>query len=50
MKYPVILPLKKYAVVVVLNKIDRDWLMVTYEHEGYWLDGYVSTKFLNKVR
>jgi hypothetical protein len=46
----VIMQLPRYAPVVVLGKEDRTWLFVSYEHEGYSIDGYVSTKFLRKVR
>jgi len=50
MKSDVILTLPKYAPVVVLGKEDRTWLYVRYEHEGFLVDGYVSTKFLKKIR
>jgi hypothetical protein len=50
MKSAVVLPLPKYAPVVVLGKEDRTWLFVSYEHEGFVIDGYVSTKYLKKVR
>ncbi|OCX17391.1 SH3 domain-containing protein [Pseudomonas graminis] len=50
MKSAVLLTLPKYAPVVVLDKEDRTWLYVSYEHEGFLIDGYVSTKFLRKVR
>lgn len=50
MKSDVILTLPKNAPVVVLGKEDRTWLYVSYEHEGFILDGYVSTKFLKRVR
>ncbi|HFL7942767.1 TPA: SH3 domain-containing protein, partial [Pseudomonas putida] len=50
MKSDVILTLPKYAPVVVLGKEDRTWLYVRYEHEGFLIDGYVSTKFLKKTR
>lgn len=46
----VIMTLPKYAPVVVLGKEDRTWLFVSYEHEGFVIDGYISTKFLKKVR
>jgi hypothetical protein len=46
MKSAVLLTLPKYAAVVVLEKEDRTWLDVSYEHEGFLIDGYVSTKFL----
>ena len=50
MKSAVILTLPKNAPVVVLGKEDRTWLYVSYEHEGFVLDGYVSTKFLKRTR
>jgi hypothetical protein len=50
MKSEVILLLPADAPVVVLGKEDRTWLFVSYEHQGYMLDGYVSTKFLKKIK
>ncbi|VVP66163.1 SH3 domain-containing protein [Pseudomonas fluorescens] len=50
MKSTVIMTLPQYAPVVVLGKEDRTWLYVSYEHEGFLIDGYVSTKFLKKIR
>ncbi len=50
MKTDVILTLPKYAPVIVLGKEDRIWLYVRYEHEGFMIDGYVSTKFLKKIK
>ncbi|MBF8179713.1 SH3 domain-containing protein [Herminiimonas contaminans] len=50
MKSAVILPVKKNSIVVVIGKEDRNWLQVVYEHEGYTVIGYVSTKFLKKFR
>ncbi len=50
MKSEVILLLPSDAPVVVLDKENRTWLFVSYEHQGYIVDGYVSTKFLKKVR
>jgi hypothetical protein len=50
MKSAVLLTLPEHAAVVVLDKEDRTWLYVSYEHEGFLIDGYVSTKFLRKVR
>ncbi|MDT0359338.1 SH3 domain-containing protein [Herbaspirillum huttiense F1] len=49
MKSEVILPLKEYSPVGLLQKVDRDWALVSYEHEGYAIDGYVSVKFLRPV-
>ena len=45
-----ILILPPDAPVVVLGKEDRTWLYVSYEHQGYMIDGYISTKRLRKVR
>ncbi len=50
MKSGIIIQLPKNAAVAVLGKVDRTWLLVSYEHEGYLIEGYVSTKFLKKVR
>ncbi|MFG8724989.1 SH3 domain-containing protein [Pseudomonas aeruginosa] len=50
MKSEVILLLPSDAPVIVLDKENRTWLFVSYEHQGYIVDGYVSTKFLKKVR
>ncbi|MNJ94424.1 Bacterial SH3 domain protein [compost metagenome] len=50
MKSSKIMELHKNAVVTVLGKEDRTWLLVSYEHEGHPLEGFISTKFLKKVR
>lgn len=50
MKAKILIPLPRYAIVAVMEKIDRDWLLVEYEHDGAFLEGYVSTKFLRKTR
>ena len=50
MKAAVILKLPENTPVVVRGKEDRTWLWVSYEHEGYWIDGYISTKHLKKAR
>lgn len=49
-KSETILKLPKNSVVVVLEKTDRSWLFVSYEHQGYWIEGYISNKQLVKVR
>lgn len=49
MKSGVILHMPKDAVVVVHGKEDRNWRFVTYEHQGFLIDGYVSTRFLKKA-
>ncbi|WP_321861275.1 SH3 domain-containing protein [Pseudomonas paraveronii] len=45
-----ILKLPENSVVVVLEKTDRSWLFVSYEHQGYWIEGYISNKQLISVR
>lgn len=49
MKSEVLLRLPKESIVVVLGKENRTWLFVSYEHQGYMIDGYVSTTYLKKV-
>jgi len=49
MKSEIIIALPKNSIVVVQGKEDRTWLLVSYELEGYWINGYVSTKYLKKV-
>lgn len=50
MKSDVILRLPYQAIVVVLEKEDRTWRYVSYELNGFVIDGYVSSKFLKKGR
>lgn len=50
MKSEVLLHLPKESIVVVLGKENRTWLLVSYEHQDYMIDGYVSTTYLKKVR
>ncbi|MNF72018.1 Bacterial SH3 domain protein [compost metagenome] len=50
MKSTVIMTLPLYAPVVVLGKEDRSWLYVSYEHDGFLIHGYISTKFLKKIK
>ena len=49
MKSDIILSLSEKDVVIVLEKSDRTWLYVAYEHQGFLIKGYISTKFLKKV-
>lgn len=49
MKSEVLLHLPKESIVVVLGKVDRTWVFVSYEHQGYLIDGYVSHTYLQKV-
>jgi len=50
MKSEVILHMPQDAVVAVHGKEDRTWRLVTYEHQGILIDGYVSARFLKKTR
>jgi hypothetical protein len=50
MKSDIIITLPKNTIVVVQGKEDRTWLLVSYELQGYWIDGYISTKYLKKIR
>ncbi|WP_460052884.1 SH3 domain-containing protein [Pseudomonas sp. H1_A05] len=50
MKSRIILSLPKNSPVIVLGKEDRTWLLVSYEHQGYWIEGYISTKHLKRIR
>ena len=45
-----ILKLPENSVVIVLEKAGRSWLSVSYEHQGYWIEGYISNKQLISVR
>ena len=49
-KSEVLLRLPRQAIVVVLEKEDRTWRYVSYELNGFVIDGYVSSKFLKKGR
>ena len=49
MKSDVLLHLPKESVVVVLAKEDRTWVLVSYEHQGFMIDGYVSNTYLKKA-
>lgn len=50
MKSQIIMSLPKNSPVIVLGKEDRTWLYVSYEHQGYWIEGYISTKHIIKIR
>ncbi|CAN7198937.1 SH3 domain-containing protein [Pseudomonas brassicacearum] len=50
LKSEVLMELPKFAPVIVLEKNDRTWLFVSYEHDGFFIEGYVSSKLLRKVR
>ncbi|SDZ23658.1 SH3 domain-containing protein [Pseudomonas sp. NFIX28] len=46
MKAEVILTLPKFAALEVIDSNNRDWLLVTYKHEGLEIEGWVSRKFV----
>jgi hypothetical protein len=46
MKADVILTLPKFAALEVIDSANRDWLLVTYKHEGLEIEGWVSRKFV----
>jgi len=46
MKADVILTLPKFAALEVIDSTNRDWLLVTYKHEGLDIEGWVSRKFV----
>lgn len=50
MKSEVITQLHKGLVVAVVSREDRDWLEVSFERDGYVIEGWVSRKFLQRVR
>ncbi|RRV40873.1 SH3 domain-containing protein [Pseudomonas sp. o96-267] len=50
MKSDVLLLLPRDSVVVVHGKEGRTWRLVSYEHQGYMIEGYVSTAYLKKVK
>ncbi|MCU0118569.1 SH3 domain-containing protein [Pseudomonas sp. B2M1-30] len=45
-KADVILALPKFATLEVVDSNNRDWLLVTYKHEGLEIEGWVSRKFV----
>jgi len=48
-KSEVILTLPKFAVLEVIDSEDRDWLLVTYKHQGIEIEGWVSRKFVGPI-
>lgn len=50
MSFEVIAQLDKGLVVAVVSREDRDWLEVSFERDGYVIEGWVSRKFLARVR
>lgn len=50
MKAEVIMPLKQYAVLEVLDSSDRTWLEVIYKHEGIEIQGWVSRSMVKTIQ
>lgn len=48
-KSEVIMTLPKFAVLEVIDSEDRDWLQVTYKHQGIEIEGWVSRKFVGPI-
>jgi hypothetical protein len=46
MKGEVIMTLPKYAPLEVIDTTNRDWLLVSYKHEGLEIEGWVSRKYV----
>jgi len=46
MKAEVIMTLPKFAPLEVIDSTNRDWLLVSYKHEGLEIEGWVSRKFV----
>lgn len=46
MKSEVIMTLPKYAPLEVIETTNRDWLLVSYKHEGLEIEGWVSRKYV----
>lgn len=46
MKGEVIMTLPKYAPLEVVDTTNRDWLLVSYKHEGIEIEGWVSRKYV----
>ena len=47
MKAEVILTMRSFAVLEVVDSDNRDWLLVRYKHEDVYIEGWVSRKFVN---
>ncbi|MEW5669097.1 SH3 domain-containing protein [Pseudomonas putida] len=50
MKAEVIMPLKQYAVLEVVDSTDKTWLEVIYKHEGIEIQGWVSRSMVKTVQ
>ncbi|UUT21053.1 SH3 domain-containing protein [Pseudomonas sp. T8] len=46
MKAEVIMTLPRYAPLEVMDSTNRDWLLVSYKHEGLEIEGWVSRKYV----
>lgn len=46
MKAEVILEMRSFAVLEVVDSGNRDWLLVRYKHEDIYIEGWVSRKFV----
>lgn len=50
MKAEVIMPLKQYAVLEVVDSTDKTWLEVIYKHDGIEIQGWVSRSMVKTVQ
>ncbi|MET0778582.1 MAG: SH3 domain-containing protein [Pseudomonas mandelii] len=49
MKAEVIMTLPKFAPLELIDSTNRDWLLVTYKHEGLEIEGWVSRKYVRSA-
>lgn len=50
MKADIIMPLKKYAVLEVIDSSDKTWLEVIYKHEDIEIQGWVSRSMVKTIQ
>jgi len=50
MKAEVIMPLKQYAVLEVVDSTDKTWLEVIYKHEDIEIQGWVSRSMVKTIQ
>lgn len=50
MKAEVIMPLKQYAVLEVVDSSNKTWLEVIYKHEGIEIQGWVSRSMVKTIQ
>lgn len=50
MKAEVIMPLKQYAVLEVVDSTDKTWLEVIYKHEGIEIQGWISRSMVKTIQ